>query len=145
MRRRVIIVDIDGTIADETALVEAWWQGEDFFTTAQVELVRNAAPMHDVIDIIDALVKATGAEVNILTARTSAIRCETEQWLKDNLPFSVNKVHMSECINTSHVYYKESVIMTYAPEEVICIFENNMQCCEMFAQHGFRTFAVMEV
>lgn len=133
MKKKAIIVDMDGTICEN--VTDRPWYGK-----GAAEGMLTDAPYTDIINMLRAYLEEYEIQLLILTGRndTPEIRQATLEWLGRNW-FHPDKLFMRKPKDYSKtVVYKEK---TYTEQiepyyDVIMVFEDNNACVQMFRDKG---------
>lgn len=133
MKKKAVIVDMDGTICENVT-------GRPWYGEGAAEGMLTDAPYTNIIDMIRTYCDEYDAQLLILTGRndTPEIRQATLEWLGRNW-FHPDKLFMRKPKDYSKtVVYKEK---TYTEQiepyyDVIMVFEDNNACVQMFRDKG---------
>lgn len=138
MKRKAIIVDIDGTIAEKY-----FWR--NYYEYDKVEL---DTPIQWVIDIIELFsYYQPSLEIIFLTGRKEGSRKVTREWIKKNTIIQDFLLLMrpDDDKRLDYVVKKEIYLRDIEPEyEVIAVFEDGRRNVEMFRELGLLTFQHVE-
>tara|TARA_R110000744_G_scaffold140_1_gene498 strand:+ start:270 stop:746 length:477 start_codon:yes stop_codon:yes gene_type:complete len=153
MKKRIIICDIDGTIADLAHRLRfiknadgtkkrgknADWKS---FHAACVD----DTPITDVIEIVKSL--AVGRNVLFVSGRNATVREETEQWIKNYFDFKWIdgcNLHMRK----GHDFRPDTEVkldivnkLGITPENVECVLDDRQSVVDMWRENGFRCLQV---
>ena len=135
MKRKAIIVDIDGTIAEK-------YEWRDYYEYDKVHLDK---PIQNVIDIINTLAKFY--TIIFLTWRRDDCREETTRWLEDNTRVEFYDLLMRPEWDKRPDYEgkNEIYLKTIGPHyEVIWVFEDRKRNVEMFRELWLTVFQNVE-
>ena len=133
MKKKAIIVDMDGTICKNVT-------GRPWYGKGAAEGMLTDAPYTDIINMLRVYLEEYEIQLLILTGRndTPEIRQATLEWLERNW-FYPDKLLMRKPKDYSKtVVYKEK---TYTEQiepyyDVIMVFEDNNACVQMFRDKG---------
>lgn len=133
MKKKAIIVDMDGTICENVT-------GRPWYGKGAAEGMLTDAPYTDIINMLRVYLEEYEIQLLILTGRndTPEIRQATLEWLERNW-FYPDKLLMRKPKDYSKtVVYKEK---TYTEQiepyyDVIMVFEDNNACVQMFRDKG---------
>lgn len=148
---KVIICDIDGTVADTSTLYECVQNGEWSKFNAGLY---SALPIDRIVDVVMALYEGSKdiyGEVRILfsTARDHEAYDATKQWLNDvfsDIPFDL--YCRPEGCYASPRDHKEQVLIEYmedndiSEEDIIMAFDDDADCYAMYRSHDICTILV---
>lgn len=136
---KAIIVDIDGTICHKCD--REYWE---------YDKVKDDSVNYGVVDILRAydgylFIKTEDkAEVVLITSRKEDSREVTLDWLLDNnIPF--DKLYMRPNNDTREDWKVKKDIYNNIKDkyEVVAVFEDNEECCQMYKDEGLTVFKVI--
>lgn len=144
--RKVVVVDIDGTVANSEHRLH-FIKGEKKAWDAFHDAAGDDEPIDEVIQLVRALSLA-GYEIAFVTARVERTRKQTEKWVFNNvLPYYFHKVYMRADGDFRPDYQiKEEILFRElgGPENVLLVLDDRTQVVEMWRRHGIRTLQVAE-
>lgn len=132
MKKRAIIVDIDGTICENVT-------GRPWYGKGAAEGMLKDEPYTDIINLIDSYSFSYNLDVLILTGRHKGEELEaTKKWLAKH-SFHYNEIYARELNDYSKTaIYKEKVyeekIKPYY--DIVMVFEDSNTCVKMFRDKG---------
>lgn len=132
MKRKAIIVDVDGTICENVT-------GRPWYGKGAAEGMLKDEPYTDIINLIDSYAYDYNLQVIILTGRHKGEELEaTKKWLNKN-SFYYDEIFARDLNDYSKTStYKEKVyeekIKPYY--DVVMMFEDNNSCVQMFRNKG---------
>lgn len=132
MKRKAIIVDIDGTISENVT-------GRPWYGKGAAEGMLEDKPYTDLINLINSYSCDCHIQVLILTGRHQGKELEaTKEWLNDNCVF-YDEIFARDLRDFSKTAaYKEKVyeekIKPYY--DVVMVFEDSNSCVQMFRDKG---------
>jgi hypothetical protein len=153
--KKVIICDIDGTIADVRHRLP-YIQDEDGSKRSKPDWPAFHAacvddpPFDDVIRIANTLKEGwPGAgydplDTYILSGRNDSVRAETEAWLDKHFGHYTN-LHMRKANDRrpDHIIKLEMVReLGLTPDKVLCIFDDRQSVVDMWRENGYRCLQV---
>lgn len=133
MKKKAIIVDMDGTICENVT-------GRPWYGKGAAEGMLTDKPYTDIINMLRVYLEEYEIQLLILTGRndTKDVRAATLAWLETNW-FYPDKLFMRKPGDYSKtVVYKEK---TYTEQiepyyDVVMVFEDNNACVQMFRDKG---------
>lgn len=143
MKKKAIIVDIDGTIADNTHrqhfLSGNNKQWDNFFNACYRDKVYE-----DTVSLIKLLINKD-IEIFFVTGRKEKYRNQTESWLDTYtklFPLKNSHLIMRENEDWSKDYlYKYNIVnMLKEDYDIFAIFEDNTDCINMYREQGFTCY-----
>ena len=140
-RKEIVIVDLDGTLADDTHRRHHLYPVEQRDWNAYFSKCAEDAPNHDVIQIIDKL--RHFYEIHILSGRSESTRDDTEKWL------SRHAVTYSELLMRPMQERMDDHILKIhwgnnlgGPDRVQCVFEDRARVVAAWRDAGYTVFQV---
>lgn len=129
MKKKAVIVDMDGTICENVT-------GRPWYGKGAAEGMLKDMPYTDIINMLRTYLEEYEIQLLILTGRndTPEIRQATLEWLEKNW-FHPDKLFMRKPGDYSKtVVYKEKVYTEQIEPyyDVIMVFEDNNSCVQMF-------------
>lgn len=132
MKKKAIIVDLDGTICENVT-------GRPWYGKGAAEGMLNDKPCTDIINLIDCYSCKYDLEILILTGRHKGEELEaTKKWLYKN-SFYYSEIFAREPNDYSKAtLYKEKVYgeLIKPNYDVVMVFEDNNACVKMFRDKG---------
>lgn len=132
MKKKAIIVDMDGTICENVT-------GRPWYGKGAAEGMLEDRPYTDIINLIDSYAYKYDLQVIILTGRHKGEELEaTKKWLDKN-SFFYDKIYARDLNDYSKtVVYKERVYESEIKSnyDVIMVFEDEDACVQMFRDKG---------
>ena len=132
MKRKAIIVDLDGTICENVT-------GRPWYGKGAAEGMLEDKPYDEIINLIDSYSFNYDLHVLIVTGRHKGEELEaTKKWL-DKHSFYYNKIFARELNDYSKsAPYKEKVYeeLIKPNYDVVMVFEDNNACVKMFRDKG---------
>ena len=141
MPKPIVIVDLDGTIADASHRQHfVSGPGKKFwkrFFQAQV----NDPPIQPVLNQVRELSREH--EIVIVTARPAMCRQGTEQWLeKHSVPYSRIYMRTDHDHRPDFVVKREIVEKTIGTERIVMAFEDRPLVCQMYRELGLKVVEI---
>lgn len=133
MKKKAVIVDMDGTICENVT-------GRPWYGKGAAEGMLTDAPYTNIIDMIRTYCYEYDAQLLILTGRndTKDVRAATLAWLETNW-FYPDKLFMRKPGDYSKTaVYKEKMYTEQIEPyyDVVMVFEDNNACVQMFRDKG---------
>lgn len=133
MKKKAIIVDIDGTISENVT-------GRPWYGKGAAEGMLEDKPYTNIIDMIRVYCDEYNTQLLILTGRndTPEIRQATLEWLGRNW-FNPDKLFMRKPRDYSKtvVFKEKTYIEQIEPYyDIVMVFEDNNSCVQMFRDKG---------
>tara|TARA_R100000315_G_scaffold62000_2_gene41896 strand:+ start:811 stop:1320 length:510 start_codon:yes stop_codon:yes gene_type:complete len=153
MKKRIIICDIDGTIADLNHRLH-FIKNEDGTKKRGAAAdwksfhagCADDAPITDVIEIVKSL--AVGRNVFFVSGRNATARAETEQWIKKYFNFKWAE-GCNLFMRKGHDFRPDTVVklemvreLGITPDQVECILDDRQCVVDMWRENGFRCLQV---
>lgn len=133
MKKKAIIVDMDGTICENVT-------GRPWYGEGAADGMMTDAPYTDIINMLRTYLENYEIQLLILTGRndTKDVRAATLAWLETNW-FYPDKLFMrkpgdySKTVAFKEKTYVEKIEPYY---DVVMVFEDNNACVQMFRDKG---------
>lgn len=95
--KKLIIVDLDGTLADDTHRAHLLKDPENRRWNEYFSLCHLDEPNYPIIQLLRNLWSACGYDVYILSGRSDTVRQQTEEWLnRHNVPYDLLQMREAE-------------------------------------------------
>lgn len=141
--RKVVIFDIDGTLADcshRVHLVKKEKNSGKRDWKTFFEEAKNDKP-HDHIITLCRILYETKHKVYLLTGRPEYQRVNTQEWLKaHSVPYDGLFMRPDTDRNPDFVTKKKTLEENLTSEEkqnIVCIFEDRLPVCKMWRENGY--------
>jgi phosphatidate phosphatase PAH1 len=139
--KKVVIVDIDGTIAECSERAEAYLKGkkdwESFYETSV-----HDEPVADVVEVVKVL-ECFGYPIVLMTGRPEKYRGQTAMWLfKHGIKHSGLLMRRDGDYREDFVVKKEMFLKLL--DSVLCVFEDRKQVVDMWRSMGVTCFQVRD-
>ena len=169
MSKRIVLCDLDGTLADVNHRLHyiknddgtKKTRKESDWGSFHTECI-NDVPNNDVIEILNSLVRGWGAgchmcgaverKVYFLSGRNDVVRTETVEWLQKHV---ADYEHWSETCRAQLVMRKNGDFrpdtevklemvqeLGLTPDDVLCILDDRQCVVDMWRANGFRCLQV---
>lgn len=169
MSKRIVLCDLDGTLADVNHRLHyiknddgtKKTRKESDWGSFHTECI-NDVPNNDVIEILNSLVRGWGSgcnmcgaverEVYFLSGRNDVVRAETVEWLQKHV---TDYEHWSETCRAQLVMRKNGDFrpdtevklemvqeLGLTPDDVLCVLDDRQCVVDMWRENGFRCLQV---
>lgn len=146
MSKNIIVVDIDGTVAQVGDRLK-YLQQEKKDWDAFYEHCDEDEPIWDVIKMVE-MFSMQQYEIVFCTGRRESVRQKTVEWLERNLWLNGNYSLLMRKDNDwrpdtevkPELLYNEGI----TPDSVLFIFEDRASMCKKWRELGFRCFQVAD-
>tara|TARA_B100001027_G_C16264015_1_gene330949 strand:- start:2649 stop:3077 length:429 start_codon:yes stop_codon:yes gene_type:complete len=138
--KKIILCDIDGTIADNDHR-QHFLQGKKDWDGFFSELI-NDEPIIKIIKKINAYHDA-GKNIIFLTGRPERYRYSTTLWLKENFDFEFKLLMRKDSDYRNKLEVKEEIFNeNFSSDDIECIFDNDKDLIKMWNEKGIKTVFV---
>jgi len=151
MNKPNIICDLDGTLADLTHRLHYIKGAKKYWGVFHAQCVDDK-PYEDVIEIVDTFRLGNcgcaypSKNLYILSGRNEVVRDETERWLEDNTPFTLNTTLVMRKVNDFRpdTEVKRDMVreLGLTPDNTLCVFDDRQCVVDMWREMGFRCLQV---
>lgn len=146
MSKNIIVVDIDGTVAQVGDRLK-YLQQEKKDWDAFYEHCDEDEPIRDVIEMVE-MFSMQEYRIVFCTGRRESVRQKTVEWLNDNLWLNSCTSLLMRKDNDwrpdtevkPELLYNEGI----TPDSVLFIFEDRASMCKKWRELGFRCFQVAD-
>ena len=159
MSKRIVLCDLDGTLADVNHRLHyiknddgtKKTRKESDWGSFHTECI-NDVPNEDVIEILHSLVREWWQEVYFLSGRNDVVRAETVEWLQKHV---ADYEHWSETCRAQLVMRKNGDFrpdtevklemvqeLGLTPDDVLCVLDDRQCVVDMWRENGFRCLQV---
>ena len=140
--KKIILCDIDGTIADNDHR-QHFLQGKKDWDGFFSELI-NDEPIIKIIKKINAYHDA-GKNIIFLTGRPERYRYSTTLWLKENFDFEFKLLMRKNSDYRNKLEVKEEIFNeNFSSNDIECIFDNDEDLIKMWNEKGIKTVFVSQ-
>ncbi len=147
MKNKIIIVDLDGTVADLTHRLQ-FIKKEKKDWDAFYHFCDKDKPIRNVIEVIERLANSEGYKVCFITGRSNSVMLKSAQWIHDNIKINgkfdllmrEDKDYRPDYIVKSELFKNSK----YKKEDVLVVFEDRSSVVKMWRDLGLTVFQVAE-
>jgi hypothetical protein len=141
--KSLVIVDLDGTLADGKHREHHLHPKEKRDWDAYYEKCGLDAPHEDVIQVVNSL-QASGYIIIIITGRREQTRPATEQWLRHyGVCYDVLIMRPVGCHTDDHIW-KVEMISLVGPQNILVVIEDRNRIVSEMRARGLRVIQVAE-
>jgi len=144
MVKTLVVVDLDGTIADGSHRLHHLYPKEErnwdkFYAECSLD-----TPHEDVIDLVRAL-KTYGLTIVILTGRREETRSETLHWLDHNgVPYDILMMRPKGHRVDDHKWKPEVLELLGGPDSIMMVIEDRNRIVTTLREKGYRVLQVAD-
>lgn len=146
MSKNIIVVDIDGTVAQVGDRLK-YLQQEKKDWDAFYEHCDEDAPIEDMVRLVEDFYE-WGYHIVFCTGRRESVREKTKEWIKQHLAIGWNyDLLMRKDRDWRHDAEVKPELLFKAgisPDVVLFIFEDRASMCKRWRELGFRCFQVAD-
>jgi predicted kinase len=120
---RIVIVDIDGTLAEMTDRGPFDWMQ-----------VWKDVPKMNVVRVVNSL-RESGHYIVVMSGRSDICREMTEDWLRKYITY--NELHMRKDGDNrkDYIVKREIFMREFNPDDILCVIDDRKQVVEMWRTH----------
>lgn len=137
LEKKIIICDIDGTIANNDHrqhLLKKFKDWDKFFSQLHLD-----EPYFEIIEKIKEF-KKNGKEIVFITGRPERYRDETNSWLEKYFKFNYELLMRPNNETRSKIIVKTNIFkQNFSPEEIKIVFENDNALIKLWRSFGLKT------
>jgi hydroxymethylpyrimidine pyrophosphatase-like HAD family hydrolase len=122
---KVVIVDIDGTVAERTNR-----------SAYDYSKVSDDAPKPEVIEVVNSLWRA-GHKIYFISGRKAVCFADTYKWLTENCPPFVKLYMREDKDNRSDAIIKQEIFENnFNKEDILCVIDDRQRVVDMWRSIG---------
>lgn len=144
MRRKTVLVDIDGTIADGEHR-QHWVRTKPKNWAAYNKTMSEDLPIYQTITVINSL-SASGHPIIICSGREEVYRDATEYWLNQhNVPYKKLMMRPEKDYRDDCTIKSEMLDKILETEDVMCVFDDRPKVTRMWVERGIFVFRCQQI